>query len=578
VKRNLEKLADKKFDLVIIGGGIFGACAAWDAALRGLSVALIERDDFCSGTSANSFKIVHGGIRYVQHLDIVRVRASCRERSALLRIAPHLVHPLPILIPTYGHGREGKGLLGAGMLMYDLLTQDRNRGIRDAHRRIPPTRFFSRREILEHYPDLAHPRLTGGALFCDGQIYNPPRLVLAFIRSAAQLGAEAANYIQATDLIRLNDRVSGIRVRDALTGDRFSIYGRVVLNATGPWAEHLLAKFSNTARLPGKTTYSRDACFGISRSFGPYALAVQGRTHDPDAVLSRPARHLFIVPWREYALVGVWHKVYRGSPDHVSVALDDLKGFVEEFNWAFPSFDLKLSDVTMCNTGLVPCGDNEEDAKALSYGKRSHLFDHARNGLEGLITLIGVRYTMARGEAVKAVDLVCRKLGRALSRPLTHRLPLYGGDIEDFDSFLTRGAQTSGLPDRVAHALLRNHGTRYCNVLNLARQDATLAQTFDNTTVLKAEAVHAVREEMGVRLDDVVFRRTDLGTARAPTEGVLRECASIVARESGWSASRTAEELDMVKQRLLRLALREPLPEVRRLDPNSVSRYPDASK
>lgn len=578
MKRHLERLAEKEFDLVIIGGGIFGACAAWDATLRGLSVALIERDDFCSGTSANSFKIVHGGIRYVQHLDVARVRASCRERSALLRIAPHLVHPLPILIPTYGHGREGKALLGAGMLMYDLLTQDRNRGIHDAQRRIPPTRFFSRRETLQHYPGLAHPRLTGGALFCDGQIYNPPRLVLAFARSAAQFGAEVANYIEATDLIRFKGRVSGIRVRDALTGERFSIRARVVLNATGPWAEHLLAKFSDTARLPGKTTYSRDACFVISRSCGPYALAVQGRTHDPDAVLSRPARHLFIAPWREYALVGVWHKVYRGSPDHVSVARDDLKGFVEEFNWAFPSFDLKLGDVTMCNTGLVPFGDNQEDAKALRYGKRSHLFDHARHGLEGLVTLIGVRYTMARGEAVRAVDLVCRKLGRALPRPPTDRQPLYGGDIEDFEAFLARDAHTPGLPDRVAYALLRNHGTRYRDVLNLAQQDALLARTFDNSTVLKAEAVHAVREEMGVRLDDVVFRRTDLGTAQAPTERVLRECADIVARELGWSASRTAEELGMVMQRLSRLAVREPSPEDRGLDPNPVGRDPGASK
>ena len=142
-------LADKAFDVAIIGGGIFGACAAWDAALRGLSVALVERGDFCSGTSANSFKIVHGGIRYLQHGDLVRLRTSCYERTALLRIAPHLVQPLPIVIPTYGRGRQGKALLGAGMVLYDLLTLDRNRGIKDAQRKIPWARFLSRQELLD---------------------------------------------------------------------------------------------------------------------------------------------------------------------------------------------------------------------------------------------------------------------------------------------------------------------------------------------------------------------------------------------------------------------------------------------
>ena len=147
MKRDLASLADRAYDLVIVGGGIFGACAAWDAVLRGLSVALVERHDFASGASAQSFKMVHGGIRYLQHADIGRLRASCFERSALLRVAPHLVQPLPILIPTYGHARAGKEFLGAGMLLYDLLTLDRNRGITDAERRIRWSEFLSRRNF-----------------------------------------------------------------------------------------------------------------------------------------------------------------------------------------------------------------------------------------------------------------------------------------------------------------------------------------------------------------------------------------------------------------------------------------------
>ena len=149
MQRNINELSQQHYDLLVVGGGIFAACAAWDASLRGLKVALIEQTDFCAGTSANSFKMVHGGIRYLQHADIVRLRSSCHERSAMLRIAPHLVQPLPIMIPTYGFGKSGKFFLGTGMLIYDLLTLGRNRGIRDRKRRIPWTQFFNKEQELQ---------------------------------------------------------------------------------------------------------------------------------------------------------------------------------------------------------------------------------------------------------------------------------------------------------------------------------------------------------------------------------------------------------------------------------------------
>ena len=175
MRRDIGLLTEYEYDLVIIGGGIFAACAAWDASLRGLSVALIEKYDFGSGSSANSLKFIHGGIRYLQHGDIVRLKHSCNERSAMLRVAPHLVRPLPVLIPTYGHGTSGKLFLGLGMYLYDFLTLGRNRGIRDAKQHIPLTRFLSKQEVLNEYPDLDQKGLTGAALFSDAQMYNPDR-------------------------------------------------------------------------------------------------------------------------------------------------------------------------------------------------------------------------------------------------------------------------------------------------------------------------------------------------------------------------------------------------------------------
>lgn len=206
LKRDIAAIQTKEFDLIIVGGGIFGACAAWEAASRGVSALLLEKGDFSHATSANHFKMVHGGIRYLQHGDIPRVRESCRERSAFLRIAPHLVQPLPIFIPTYGHGIKGKLFLGIGLGMYDLITIDRNKGIMP-ERRIPWGKFISKKQALEHFPDLPLEGLTGGAIFCDGQMYNPPRLTIAFLRSAAERGGEAANYVEVTDFISEGEKL-----------------------------------------------------------------------------------------------------------------------------------------------------------------------------------------------------------------------------------------------------------------------------------------------------------------------------------------------------------------------------------
>ncbi|TCK18189.1 glycerol-3-phosphate dehydrogenase [Thiogranum longum] len=552
MKRKLNELEDTEFDIVIIGGGIFGACAAWDATLRGLRVALIERGDFCGGTSANSFKMIHGGVRYLQHADIYRLRYSCKERSALLRIAPHLVQPLPIVIPTYGHGASGKAFLGAGLYLYDLLTLGRNRGISDNERKIPVTRFLGRKEILELFPDLKQKGLTGGAMFSDGQMYNPTRLVLAFIQSAVASGASAFNYLEAVGLMRDGDRVTGVQARDVLTGDLLSIRAKVVLNTAGPWAEHFLGN-STGVPLKAKGTYSRDACFVINKRLpGKQAVAVLGRTRDPDAVLSRPARHLFLVPWRNFTLVGVWHVVWDRSPDEVTVTADDLESFIDEINWAYPSLDLTLKDVRMWNAGLVPFGINEPGATNLSYGKRSNLIDHRKtDNVDGLVTLIGIRYTTARADSAKAIDIAVAKLGAQKPRPDSSAIPIMGGDIPDFEDFVQRSyeKQRLGIDISVMRALAHNYGTCVDQVLAYAEKDPDLAQTLGDTTVIKAEVLNAIEHEMAVTLADVVFRRTDLATAGNPGDETLRECASLAARELGWTDDQTETRLQEVYKR-----------------------------
>ena len=207
LKRCVLALTENEHDLVVVGGGIFGICVAWDAALRGLSVALVEQTDFAHAASANCFKIIHGGIRYIQHGDLYRIRESSHERSAWLRIAPHLVSPLPIAIPAYGNGFRGKALLRAGMGLYDLITWDRNQGIDDPGQRIPASYSISRQECLDRFPGLDSTGLTGAMIFHDGQMYSAPRLALSCLKSAVEAGAVAANYVEGIGLARHGNRV-----------------------------------------------------------------------------------------------------------------------------------------------------------------------------------------------------------------------------------------------------------------------------------------------------------------------------------------------------------------------------------
>jgi glycerol-3-phosphate dehydrogenase len=556
MKRNLSTLTETEFDLVVIGGGIFGACAAWDAAQRGLSVALIDRDDFCAATSANHLKMVHGGIRYIQHADIYRVRQSSGERRAFLRIAPHLVKPLPIIIPTYGHRMRGKEVLQVGMCLYDLLTADRNRGISDPDRQIPCGRSLERDEVLRMFPGLSSKGLTGAGVFCDGQMYNPPRLVLGIVHSAAQAGAQVANYVQAEGFVRNGGRVVAVKARDVLSGADFEIRARMFLNAAGPFAEGLLQKALGKQLTP-KGVYSRDASFIVNRKLldHGYAVAVQGATRDPDARFSRGARHLFLAPWRDYTLVGVWHVVWEKDPDCVVVTDTELEQFIAEVNAACPSFQITLDEVSLCNAGLVPFGENAPGAKDLRYGHRSRFIDHAKtDGIANLLTLIGVRFTTGRYEAERAVDLVFRKLKLRSPQCSTAETPVFGGNIEYFNDYSRQAVSEfrDFLPEGVIRNLVANYGTRFREVLWHIKEHNSLHESIGESLTIRAQIVYAVREEMAQTLADVAFRRTDLATGAYPGRSALQQCAELLTRELNWNETRAEREIEEVVRRFPR--------------------------
>ncbi|HEX2494655.1 MAG TPA: FAD-dependent oxidoreductase, partial [Steroidobacter sp.] len=498
MQRNPKALVDGEFDVLVIGGGAFGAAAARDAAMRGLRTALVERRDFGGGASAECFKMVHGGIRYLQHADVRRLRASCRERAALLRIAPHLVHPLQIAIPTYGWGRRGRAFLGVGACLYDLLTLGRNAHIADPERRIARTRFLSRAEVLERFPHLSTPDLSGAVVFEDGQMHNPARLVLAFVKAAAAAGATVCNYIDVRRFLWRGQAVAGVRARDRESGEEFDVRARLTLNAAGPWADYLLQdpeRFGPFRRSP----FSRDAYFIVDRPPScEYALAVQGLSRDKDAVLARSTRHLFAAPWRDKTLFGVWHRLFPHSPDSARVGEEEIDCWLAELNTVYPQLALSREEVTFANFGLVPFGDTATKTE-LSFGKESRITDHrTAHGVGGLVSLVGIRFTTARADAARALNILLQHSPQLAAPPApTHRVPLPGGDIDNFRDFLARTQiAEADVEWRALSALLRNHGSEYWRMLKAAGRARNAL--VPGTTTLCAELWHTVEHEMAV--------------------------------------------------------------------------------
>lgn len=541
MRRDLSLLDAHTYDVLIVGGGIYGATLAWDAALRGLSVALVEKGDFGQATSANSLKIVHGGIRYLQQADLKRMRESIRERRTLLKVAPHLVHPLGCLMPTYGHFDKGREVMALALALNDLVGYDRNRLV-DPARHLPGGRMLSRGETLSLLPGIPSGGLTGGALWYDGQMYNAERLTLSFVLSAAKAGAVVANYVEATGYLRKDGRVTGVAARDVLSGGTLAVRARAVVNTSGPWLERTLQGLG--ARPAGANLRLAKAVNLIARRprLGEHAVALRG-----------PTNVLFFTPWRGYALIGTTYTPYDGDLDDLSVGEEEIRGFLGEVNAAWPGADVRREDVVFAHVGLVPIEGADPSSGRVRRAGHYHIVDHRRHGIAGLFSVLGVKYTTARDVAEKVVDLIFAGWGKRPPPSRSSTTPLHGGEIERLETFLATAVagRPAGLDEQTVRRLVYNYGTAYAEVLGrLGRADGGLS--LDEERVRTAQVLHAVREEMAQKLVDVVFRRTELGTAGSPEAGALLACANAMAGELGWSHQRVQQELAEVQEHLAR--------------------------
>ncbi len=536
--RALETLASEPFDIVVIGGGITGAGVALDASSRGYSVALVEQADFASGTSSRSSKLVHGGLRYLQNFDLGLVREALLERQLMVRLAPHLVRPLQMVVPAFDGARPDR-LTGIGLNMYDVMAAPSLRARRA--RRGPleagesdwsPARHrvISGEEVVELLPALARRGPTGGYLFYDCQT-DDARLVLTVLAEAERFGAICANRLRVTELTRIGEAEAGVSVLDRETDTKFVVRADNVINATGVWADRIRAEELHSEAEVPKIAPSRGTHITLSSDDLPLVGGAIVPVGD--------GRSIFALPWLGRSLIGTTDNNYDGDITHVQPAAQDVDYLLDAVNDFF-GVALGPSDVTGAYAGVRPLISSGDNRKSVDISRKAELYETS----SGMITITGGKLTTWRRMAKLAVDRLVERDGRQ-APCRTQEIPL-GAPIDPSELH-----RVPGVSDDSYQRLAGRYGYVAERVLDLAASRGELAEEIvPGLPDLLAEAPFAARHEQARTVGDVLLRRTRLGllAARelcAPDRRAATRVARAMAPELGWDGQRTLREVEL---------------------------------
>ena len=522
-RTDLDAVAARPVDLLVIGGGVTGAGIARDAAMRGFSTALVDAGDFGRGASSRSSRLVHGGLRYLEHGWLRLVFESSRERAILLRIAPHLVRPAPFLFPVHTASRVGRWTLGAGLWLYDALSLFRN---------VHAHRSLGRTGVRRLEPALRDQDLLGGAVYWDAQC-DDARLTLATARSAHRHGARVANYVAVTGLEKASGRVRGTAVEDRLTGAVRTFYAHVVVNATGPWTD-AVRRLDEPSAPPL-----------LRPTKGSHVVVPRQRIGHTEALtLTSPldGRVMFVLPWGDFSIIGTTDTDVAEVLDEPLADAADVTYLLRSANAYFPNARLNPDDVVAAWAGYRPLLDVPGTLPTAAVPREHRLVE----GASGLITIAGGKLTTYRSMAAEVVDVVARRLRAVDGRPLarsaaTGTEPLPGGEVADL-GLLVRDLVEEGLDKGLAGALVGRYGSEAAAVANLVRREPALGERIvPGFPVIAAEVVHQARREMAMTVADVMIRRTHLyhthpGQAADEASAVAR----LLGRELEWNEA-TAE-------------------------------------
>ncbi len=513
--------AASDYDLAVIGAGVNGAGIARDAALRGLRVVILDQGDVCSGTSAWSSRLIHGGLRYLEYGEIPLVYESLHERRTLRRIAAHLVKPVRITIPIYQHARRGAWLVRLGMLAYDLLSLGKE---------MPGHDMLSSKELLDQAPGLNPDGLDAGARYCDAQVRYAERLVLENLLAAAAAGADIRTWHRVTGITVENGTATSVEWQDTIDGRRGSVAASAVINAGGPWVDEVL----DTAGMSGEQLIGGTK--GSHIIVGPFNGA-------PDDVFYVEAeadgRPFFIIPWNAQYLIGTTDIRYDEPLDEVRASNAEIDYLLAETNRVFPAAELDRSHIHYAYAGVRPLPQRQKGPESAI--TRKHIIKRNTKIANNLVSIIGGKLTTYRSLAEQAVDEVGKLLRRKLPPCRTADTPLPGGwGLDDAASSLRIAADIN---DACSERLLAVYGRRAESLAAHAESTCGFGTLDDSATVLAAEVSFAIREEFARTLTDIVYRRLMIGLDADQGRPMYERIAELAAEESGWPRERRNEEL-----------------------------------
>jgi glycerol-3-phosphate dehydrogenase len=515
------------FDVAVIGAGVNGAGIAFDAALRGLRVVVLEQNDICSGTSAISSRLIHGGLRYLEYGEIPLVFESLRERILLRRIAPHLVKPIRICIPIYESARRGPLLIRLGMIAYDMLS---------VRKTVPVHDMLSRDEAIEAEPGLAEEGLRAEARYYDAQVTFAERLVLENMLAARSAGAEIRTYSSVTKINIEHGAVSTLEIKDNITGEQQTIAASVVVNAAGPWVDQVLATTAKISpRLVGGTK-------GSHIVVGPFKGAPKDAFYVEAAADGRP---FFIIPWNGQYLIGTTDIRYEADLNEIRASREEVDYLLSETNRVFPAAQLGSTDIHYAYAGVRPLPYRQKGPE--SSITRRHIIRKNRKIARGLISIIGGKLTTYRNLAEQTVDRVGKMLGHRLPDCRTRDTLLPGAYRIDEARTVLESLQ--GLSTNGVERLLSIYGGRCIDIVGLTLSEPSLAKAIDaGETILAAEVVFSIRKEMARTLTDIVHRRLMIGLAADQGRALYEIVAAIAAAEFGWSDEERLAQLESLRR------------------------------
>ena len=532
MERIFDKPSQSSFDVIIIGGGITGVSVAYEAATRGLSVALFEKDDFGQATSAATSKLIHGGLRYLKNFEFGLVRESLTERKVWENIAPNFVYPIPFMVPTYNNLKSNRFILFMGMVLYDILSYDKARTW-DKSKKLPLHKTISKKSTLELEQCMKKKGLTGSSIYYDCQNINPERLTLAVLKSAFANGAKAANYAKVKSFIRSNGNILGVNVVDSLTGNEHQFTAKVTINCAGPWADIVL----NSANS------DEDEKHHIRRSEGIHIITKKLVNKHAVTVMTKDGRHVMLMPWRNHSLIGTTDKEYTGNPDDYKVSKESIQGLIDDLNDNYGCEKIEYDDIIFAYGGLRPLVDDQTEGSYES-SRKYEIYDNAKNGLNGLITIEGGKYTTSRKLACQAMRKVEKKLNRRLGKSVTNKQYLEGSNIKDMSKFLTN--LKSKYPDfstETVEYVGKHYGEHCHEVFALAKGSTNLDEVVTKDGEILAEVAHAIQHEMAKSLTDIFFRRTGIGTLGYPGDEVFNKVTNIAQEMLNWDENKTQMEV-----------------------------------